>query len=59
VDRALLVAGCNPAVLLEAVHQPFDPVPLSVRLSVERRVSAISGALIAPARNHRMDLPAC
>src|SRR3954447_6268724 len=42
VDPALLVAGRDPAVLLQAVDQPLDPVPEPVRLAVEAGPAALA-----------------
>jgi hypothetical protein len=57
---ALLVAGRDAPVLLEAINEPFDPIALSVRRAVERVercVTPIVGALIAPARDDGTDAP--
>ena len=55
VDGPLLVAGGNPAELLEPVHQAFDHIPLPVGSPVELdpSLSRLSGNYDPDARRRR------
>jgi hypothetical protein len=52
------VATGDAAVLLEAVHQPLDPVALAVPYPVEGSVAPVIRSLVAAARDHRANAAA-